>query len=202
MRLNQSIVFAFVIWLVSVGLVQANTESPMIVVKKTINEVIDLLTDEKLKTPTQSAKRRRLIEETIGRRYDYEEMAKRTLARHWRKLSEQEKQEFVTVFKTFLAKVYAKKIEGYAGEHVRYLSEKLRGPFAQVRTTVISDKGELPMDYRLLKKHDNWYVYDVVIDGVSLVRNYRDQFDRIIRSSSHTDLVKKLREKSEELSSP
>jgi len=202
MRLRQNITLIFFILILSAGSVQADPESPMEVVKGTVNKVIALLTDKKLKTPAQLENRRRLIEEAIGRHYDYEEMAKRTLAMHWRTLNEQQKPEFVNVFKTFLAEVYTKKIEGYAGEQVLYLSERFRGAYALVRTKLISEKVDLPMDYHLLKKPEGWYVFDVVIDGVSLVRNYRDQFDRFIRSSSYEDLVKKLREKSEELSSP
>ena len=202
MPLRQNITLSCLILILSVGLVHAAPDSPMEVVKGTVNKVIALLTDEKLKTPDQSEKRRRLIEESIGRHYDYEEMAKRTLAMHWRTLTDRQKAEFVNVFKTFLTKVYSKKIEGYAGEQVHYLSERLHGGYALVRTKLISEKVDLPMDYHLFKKPEGWYVYDVFIDGVSLVRNYRDQFDRVLRSSSYADLVKKLREKSEELSSP
>ena len=198
-RTSNRVIFILMLNL-AVGSVQAAPDSPMAVVIRTVNQVIGYLTDEKLKTPAQSAQRRRLIEETIGRHYDYEEMAKRTLARHWRTLTDQQKTEFVDVFKTFLARIYANKIEGYAGEQIHYLSEQLKGAYAQVRTKVVSNKVDFPMDYRLLKKPEGWYVYDVVIDGVSLVRNYRDQFDRIIRSSSYEDLVKNLREKSADIS--
>lgn len=193
---------AALILILAGGPVHARFGPPTEAVKETINEVIRLLTDKALKKPSQSATRRRLIEKTIGRLFDYEEMAKRTLAMHWRNLNEQQKPEFVHLFKSFLAKVYAKKIEGYAGEQVHYLSEQLDGAYAQVQTQLVSDKLTLPLDYHLLKKPGGWYVYDVVIDGVSLVRNYRDQFDRIIHSSSYADLVKKLREKSEDISSP
>ena len=116
---------------------------------------------------------------------------------HWRKLSQAEKTEFVTLFQRFLSNSYAGKIDGYAGEQVQYLGERIKGNFAEVRTKVVSDKLEIPLDYRLLKNSDNWRVYDVIVDGISLVKNYRGQFARIIKSSSYKGLIEKLRSKVE-----
>ena len=194
-----------IIWLSTATIVLVNVAtatsslSPTSVIKSTIDEVTRLLSDEKFKTPDQLTKRRRMIEEIIGHHFDYEEMAKRSLAAYWKKLSQPEKQEFVKLFTSFLSRNYAGKIEGYAGEQVEYLNERIKGNFAEVRTVIVSDKTELPLDYRLMKKSSNWYVYNIVIEGVSLIRNYRTQFKRIIRDSSYTELVQKLRNKSEEI---
>ena len=198
----------FVIWIVlaTIALNNAATAAPLSspteVIKSTIDEVTRLLSEEQFKTPDQLLMRRRMIEEVIGHHFDYEEMAKRSLAAYWKKLSTEEKQEFVKLFTSFLSWNYAGKIEGYAGEQVHYLNERIKGNFAEVRTKIVSDKTELPLDYRLLKKSSDWYVYNIVIEGVSLIRNYRTQFKRIIRDSSYAELVQQLRTKSKEIQAP
>ena len=178
------------------------TEAPMVVVKSTIDEVIRLVTDEQLKSPEQLSHRRQLLEEAIGKHFDFEEMAKRSLAAHWKGRKRADHEKFVNLFQSLLSKTYAGKIENYSGETVNYLKERLKDGYAEVQTTIVSPKTEITLDYRLLVKDDNWQVYDVVVDGVSLVKNYRVQFDRIIRDSSYEELVKTLREKSEEITAP
>ena len=169
-------------------------------VRTTINEVIRILKDAELKKPGRAEERRRLLEQVIGDRFNYDEMARRALGAQWNKLSDKERQEFVDQFKRLLSSSYADKIEGYSGEQVHYLNERLEADYAEVRTKVASDKTEIPLDYRLLNKSGNWRVYDVVVDGVSLVNNYRSQFTKIIRESSYADLLEKLREKSQKKS--
>lgn len=177
-------------------------EPPTSVVRGTIDEVIRLVTDEELKAPDQTDHRRKLLEETIGHHFDFEEMGKRSLGAHWRNRNEPEQQEFVRLFQTLLSKTYAGKIENYSGEKVQYLKERLKDSYAEVQTTIVSPKTKISLDYRLLLKDGNWRVYDVVVDGVSLVKNYRVQFDRIIRDSSYEELVKTLREKSSDITAP
>ena len=108
-------------------------------------------------------------------------------------MTESERTEFVNIFKGFLSDRYAGKIEGYSGEKIHYLTERLEGPYAEVRTRLISNKVEIPMDYRLIKKDGRWYAYDIIADGVSLVKNYRSQFDKIMRSGSYEELTGRLR---------
>jgi len=171
--------------------------------KGTINEVIRLLEDKELKKSERREERRQLLEKVVGDRFSYEEMAKRSLAAQWTKLNDSEKQEFVELFKSLLSRTYADKIESYSGEPVQYVNE--RNPeagYAEVRTKVISGKAEIPLDYRLMSKAGDWRVYDVVIDGISLVNNYRGQFTKIINSSGYPDLVETLRKKSQKLSTP
>jgi len=167
-------------------------------IKGTINEVIRILSDQGLKKSERAQERRKVLEKVVGDRFNYEEMAKRTLAAHWQKLDEKERAEFVNLFMKLLTNSYADKVEGYSGEQIHYLNERLEGDYAEVRTKAISGKAEIPLDYRLLSKGGNWRVYDVVIDGVSLVSNYRGQFAKIIRTSGYDDLVKQLREKSDQ----
>ncbi len=164
-------------------------------VKSTITKVIRLLEDEELKGPGKVEERRRRLERVVADRFSYAEMAKRSLGAHWRGLTDPEREEFVALFQRLLVKTYARTIEGYAGEQVRYLGERVAGDFAEVRTRIVSDKVETPVDYRLLRMRGDWRVYDVVVDGVSLVNNYRGQFARILRSSSYTELVEQLRKK-------
>ncbi|MBI3355691.1 MAG: ABC transporter substrate-binding protein [Nitrospirae bacterium] len=123
------------------------------------------------------------------------EMSKRSLAAHWTPLTEVERTEFVELFKSFLSDRYAEKIEGYSGQQVVYLSERIEGTFAEVRTELRSGKVEIPLDYRLFLKEGRWHAYDVIVDGVSLVKNYRSQFEKIIRSDSYDELRKRLRDR-------
>lgn len=171
-------------------------------VRGTINEVIGILENQELKKPERTEERRRLLEKTIGARFNYEEMAKRTLGAHWAKLSDAERREFVGLFTSLLTNSYADKITGYSGEQVQYLNERLEGQYAEVRTKVVSGKSEIPLDYRLLNQSGDWRVYDVIVDGVSLVNNYRGQFTKILRTSSFADLLEQLRKKSEKIKSP
>jgi phospholipid transport system substrate-binding protein len=122
-------------------------------------------------------------------------MSKRTLATQWRSLSPQERDDFVDIFKGFLSDRYAEKIEGYAGEQVEYLSERTEGQYAEVRTKLVSQKVNVPVDYRLIKKDETWHAYDIVADGISLVKNYRSQFTKILRDSSYPELVRRLRDR-------
>src|SRR5262249_20809600 len=138
------------------------TESPTDVVRGTVSEVLRILGDAKLKDAGQQATRRRLLEETISKRFDYQEMSKRTLASQWSKLTDKERTEFVDLFKAFLSDRYAGRIQEYSGEKVEYLNERQEGQYAEVRTKLVSSKVEYPMDYRLINKGGRWYAYDVV----------------------------------------
>ena len=171
-------------------------------VKGTINHVIHILEDGDLKKPEKAEQRRRKLEQVIGDRFSYDEMSKRALGAQWPKLSDAQRKEFVDLFKRLLSNTYTGKIEGSSGEQVQYLVERLKDGYAEVRTKVTSGKAEIPLDYRLLELSGDWRVYDVVVDGVSLVNNYRGQFSKIIRASSYDDLVEKLRNKSDQIAVP
>jgi phospholipid transport system substrate-binding protein len=99
----------------------------------------------------------------------------------------------VKLFKGFLSDRYGNRIQNYSGEQVQYLGERREGQYAEVRTKLVSNKTEIPMDYRLVNKSGRWYAYDIVVDGISLVKNYRSQFEKIIRSSSYQELTARLR---------
>ncbi len=176
--------------------------SPTESIKRTIDEVLRILDDVELQRPARLMERRKKLEQVIASRFDYREMAKRSLPKQWKALTAAEQKEFVGLFQSFLSASYADKIEGYSGEQVEYLSERLEGDYAEVRTKIVSEKTEIPIDYRLMGRDGEWFVYDVVADGISLVRNYRSQFDTIIRESGYPELVEELRQKSKEARQP
>lgn len=176
--------------------------APTDAMKATIDEVLRIVREHELKQPNKAAERRQMLERVVEARFDYQEMSRRALGAPWNTLSDQEKQEFVGLFRTLLTNSYADKIETYSGEGVQYLNERTEKEYAEVRTKVLSGKTEIPLDYRLISKVNDWRVYDVVVDGISLVNNYRGQFAKIIRSSSYADLVEQLRKKSEKLKAP
>jgi phospholipid transport system substrate-binding protein len=165
-------------------------------VKQTADAVIKILNNKALSKPEKLAERRLKIRETVEKSFDFEEMAKRSLALHWKKRTPQEQKEFVALFSDLLEDTYIRKIERYEDEKVVYTEEKTDGSFATVRTKVITSKeAEIPVDYKIFKKGQKWEVYDIVIEGVSLVNNYRTQFNQIIRSSSYEELVARLKKK-------
>ena len=173
----------------------AETGSPTEAMKGTIDQVLTVLKDESLKAPERVQERFEILEGIIAKRFDYQEMGKRTLGKHWPKLSEADRDEFVHLFQRFLSKTYAGNVDGYSGEQVEYLKERRKGDFAEVQTAVASEKSTISIYYRMLKSTDVWKVYDVVIDGVSLVKNFRSQFGRIIEAESVEGLLERLRNK-------
>ena len=171
-------------------------------IKGTIDEALTIIRNKELKHPGRTEERRQRLEQVVGDRFDYQEMSRRALGAPWNTLSDKDKQEFVALFRTLLTNSYADKIESYSGEGVQYLNERTEKDYAEVRTKVLTGKTEIPLDYRLVIKGTDWRVYDVVVDGVSLVNNYRGQFSKIIRSSTYADLVDQLRKKSDKIKGP
>ena len=165
-------------------------------VKQTVDAVIKILNNKELKKSEKQNERRLKIRETVEKRFDFEEMAKRSLALHWKNRTPQEQKEFVSLFSDLLEDTYIRKIERYEDEKVAYTEEKNDGSYATVRTKVITTKEtEIPVDYKIFKKGQKWEVYDILIEGVSLVNNYRTQFNQIIRSGSYEELITRLKKK-------
>jgi phospholipid transport system substrate-binding protein len=190
----------FLLWLLGgVSVQSAVAGGATEAMKSTIDEALKIIQDKDLKQPGKAEERRRRLEQVVGDRFDYQEMSRRSLGAPWNTLSDKDKDEFVALFRTLLTNSYADKIESYSGEGVQYLNERTEKDYAEVRTKVLTGKVEIPLDYRLLNKGDNWRVYDVVVDGVSLVNNYRGQFSKILRSSNYADLVDQLRKKSDKI---
>lgn len=169
---------------------------PTDAVKSVIDEALRILNDPALKA--QKERRRQLVKAKVDQRFDYEEMAKRSLGATWGKLSGAQRSEFVRLFGELLEASYSDKVDKYSGETVTFLSETVDGDHAEVRTVLVRPNDKIPMNYRLVNK-SRWLVYDVIIEGVSLVSNYRSQFSQTINQSSYNELVKRLRTRVDEL---
>ena len=190
------LILGFLTWGFSANLVaQAAAGSATDAIKETVDQVFAVIDDEALTAPDRAKERLTLLEDIVARRFDFEEMGKRTLGSHWRTLNAGQQKEFVRLFQHFLSGTYAGSIDGYVGGHVEYVKERRKGAFAEVQTKIVTKKLAVPVDYRLLQRSNTWRVYDVVIDGISLVKNYRGQFGRILKTDSFDTLLEKLQNK-------
>mgnify|MGYP005847759887 CR=1 FL=1 len=167
-------------------------------VKETVDKVIEILKNPALKGPAKIAERRAKIRGVVKERFDFAETARRSLGIYWAQRTPQERKEFVNLFWDLLELSYVDKIETYSDEKILYVGEVVEGDFAMVRSR-IEDRKHLafPLEYRLFKRDDRWWVYDVVIEGVSLISNYRTQFNKIIRTASYEELIRRMRAKLE-----
>ena len=171
-------------------------------VKKSVDDVIRILEDPAWKAPAKKEERRTLLEQTISQRFNFTEMAKRSLGAEWAKRTPEEQKEFAANFQTLLANTYIGRIDAYSAGKVQYLKELHDGEYAEVYTRTDTEKGGIDITYRMNKVSDDWRVYDVVIEGTSLVQNYREQFKRILSKNTFAELSKQLREKSGNIKSP
>ena len=169
--------------------------------KSSIDQVIKILEDPALKS--DEPKRRAALREVASKTFDFGEAARRSLGRHWQNLGDKDRQEFTALFTDLLERGYVSRIEEYSGEKIAYTGDTADGDVATVKTKFTTKKGaDIPVDYRMLKKGDRWLVYDVSVEGLSLVSNYRGQFNKIIETSSYGDLVKRMKARSEEFGGP
>jgi phospholipid transport system substrate-binding protein len=184
--------------LVAVRAAQAGPPTEQL--KGGIDKVLAILQDPALKQPGKAEERRQKIRAIANDVFDWQETGKRALARHWQARSPQEREEFSKLFADLLERSYVGKIEAYSGEKIVYGEETLDGDQATVRTKLITKSGtSIPIDYQMQKADERWRVYDVKIENVGLVANYRSQFNRIIQQSGYNDLIQRLRTKQEEL---
>jgi phospholipid transport system substrate-binding protein len=164
-----------------------------------VDRVLKTLEDPELKKESRARERRHAIRRLAEEIFDFNETARRSLGRHWAARTPAEREEFVRLFGDLLERSYLTKIEVYGGEKVQYTGDAVDGDNATVKTRIVTKSGaEMPIDYKMLKRGDRWVAYDVVIEGVSLVSNYRTQFNKIIQTSSFQELVKKMKTKQEE----
>jgi len=167
-------------------------------VRKTTDRLLAVVSDPAMKSADMAAERAKRIREAVDERFDWKEMSKRTLARYWKKRTEREKEEFIDLFGKLLERTYLDKVESYSGEKVLYVGERVDGKYGIVVVKIVTKKDtEILVKYKLKNKGGAWLVYDISIEGVSLVNNYRKQFNSIMTRSSYEDLIKKLRRKVE-----
>ncbi|MET0486694.1 MAG: ABC transporter substrate-binding protein [Candidatus Rokuibacteriota bacterium] len=168
--------------------------------KAQIDRVIKALEDPELKKEGRAKDRRAAVRKIANDIFDFSETARRSLGRHWQGRTPAERDEFVQLFSDLLERSYISKIETYGGEKILYNSDSVEGDQAKVQTKLVAKGGsEIPIEYRMHKAGDRWLVYDVVIEGVSLVANYRTQFNKIIQTSSFKELMNKMKNKQQEL---
>ncbi|MBW1784073.1 MAG: ABC transporter substrate-binding protein [Deltaproteobacteria bacterium] len=167
-------------------------------IRNTTDKLIAIVSDPALKRPDRAQERARQIRKVVDERFDWAEMSKRTLARHWKKRTQKEQEEFIDLFGKLLERTYLDKVEGYSGEKVLYVDERVEGKYGLVMVKIVTKKEtEILVKYRLKNKGGEWFVYDISIEGVSLVNNYRKQFNSILARSSYGDLIDKLKAKVE-----
>jgi phospholipid transport system substrate-binding protein len=167
-------------------------------IKQTTDKILSILTNPPLKASSKTAEREKLIRQAIDERFAWEEMARRSLARYWDQRTDGEKKEFVRLYSDLLERTYMDKVEGYSGEKVTYEGESIDNGYAVVKVKIVTKRNtDIRVHYRLKRVENKWLVYDVSIEGVSLVNNYRTQFNSIILKSSYENLVKRLRERVE-----
>ena len=170
-------------------------------VRQSADKLLAILKDPQLKGESKKNERRDKLKEVIYQRFDFTEMARRSLGSEWRRRSPEEQREFVKLFTGLLEQAYLDNIESYNGEKFRYLKEQEDNNQAQVDTKIVGNKGqEFSVNYRLHNRNGDWKVYDVVIEDISLINNYRSQFNRMLATSSYEELVNRMKGKT--LSAP
>ena len=168
-----------------------------------VEQILKVLDDPALRSEARERERRAAIRRVADEIFDFGEISRRSLGRYWQERSPAERQEFTLLFTDLLERSYISKIEGYSGERITFVGEALDGEQATVRTKIVSKQGiETPVDYRVLQQGGRWRAYDVNIEGVSLVANYRSQFNSMIQRQTYAGLVKALRAKQDEGRAP
>jgi phospholipid transport system substrate-binding protein len=188
-------------WIMVAGAVAAPAMGPRETVESSVGRVIILLQDaDAVKTEsTRQSDRRTEIRKLARELFDFEEVTRRTLSRHWAARSADERAEFVALFTELLERSYVTRVEAYAGENITYIGEAVDAGYATVRSKILTDRrSEIALDYRLHLRDGRWRVYDLQIDGVSFISTYRSQFDRIIQAESYAALLERMRKKSVE----
>lgn len=163
--------------------------------KPVLAEIVTILSEEGLKGDANRNERREKVMTSIKAGFDFREMSKRVLGKTWKTISEEERLDFTELMTKLLENVYVGKLEGYSGQDIVFTNERKKGNRAQVTTLIEHEGVELPIHYIMKYSADKWMVYDINIEGVSLVRNYREQFKSILRKEKYAGLVKVLEEK-------
>jgi phospholipid transport system substrate-binding protein len=165
-------------------------------IKGTVDRAVLVLKDPSLKPPAKLQERRERLRKVLFARFDFTEMAKRALGSDWRRRTPQEQEEFVRLFSELLERAYAEIIESYSDEKIIYVNERVDGSYADVLSKIQTSRGEeYTINYKAHLVSNEWKVYDVVAENISLINNYRSQFSRVIAKSSYEELMRRLRDK-------
>jgi phospholipid transport system substrate-binding protein len=173
----------------------ANAGEPTEAIRSAVNQGVEILKNTKLDDQKQRAQVIDQLRQVVYPLFDFSEMAMRSLGANWRRLNAQQKKEFVSTFTALLEKTYADQIDVYNGQQVMYTGETLDGDYAQVDSRIIDKNGQTySVAYKLHKVDQKWRIYDVVAENISLVNNYRSQFNRVIARSSFEELLRIMKE--------
>ena len=193
----QALLLALVLSAVTASPAAAGAPSDQL--KTQIDRVLKSLDDPELKKEGRARERRAAVRKIANDIFDFGETARRSLGRHWQPRTPAERDEFVQLFADLLERSYISRVELYGGEKIQYLGDTIDGEQGKVQTKLLTKGGsDIPIEYRMHKKGDRWLVYDVIIEGVSLIANYRTQFNKIIHTASYQELVKKMKAKQDE----
>ncbi|TMA93570.1 MAG: ABC transporter substrate-binding protein [Deltaproteobacteria bacterium] len=200
---SKPILAGFLFLVLSLSSVGAHAGLPTDQIKSTVEKALVVLSDSRLKPPAKLKERRDQLRQILFARFDFTEMAKRALGSNWRRRTPQEQEEFVRLFTDVLERTYAEIIESYTDEKIVYVNERIDGTYADVGSKILTSKGEeYSINYKAHLISNEWKVYDVVAENISLVNNYRSQFNRVIANASYEELVRRLRDKSEFVGAP
>jgi len=201
--MQRKILILSIVTLFTFSLITASNaaSSPTDAIKATVDSVLDTIRDKTLSQPDKKQERREKISAAIKGRFHFEEMSKRSLAKHWKEITDDERADFVKVFSELLEASYISKIEAYTDEKVAYNKETIKGEgkYGIVNTMIITKSVEIPIDYKLISKNGEWWVYDVIIEGVSFISTYRSQYNSIIVKESFAKLLESMKTKLEEV---
>ena len=185
---------SIVVALIVTSTLPARAGAPTDSLRQSVDQVVKILADPAIRDNADA--RRVQVRKVAESIFDYPETARRSLGQHWNARTPQQQEEFVKLFADLLDRSYVSKIDLYQGERVQYTGEQADANDATVKTVIVAKKGtDIPVDYRMHMKNGRWLVYDVIIEGVSLVSNYRTQFNKIIQTESYDALVQRLRAK-------
>jgi phospholipid transport system substrate-binding protein len=199
-RKNNPTMKAMTVFLLALALFSVNAHAgvPTDQIKATVDKALVVLKDPRLKPAAKVKERRDQLKQILFARFDFTEMAKRALGSNWRRRTPQEQEEFVHLFTEVLERAYADIIESYTDEKITYTNERIDGTYADVGSKIQTSKGEeYTLNYKAHLVSNEWKVYDVVAENVSLVNNYRSQFNRVISHASYDELVRRLKDKAE-----
>ena len=197
MRNRDSMNPTFLIWAFLLFLpFNAFADSPTVEIKSTVDQVIQILTNPQFRGESKKQERRKRLRDAIFVRFDFQEMAQRSLGAHWQRRTPEEQTQFIKVFSDLLEQTYVDKIESYNNEKFIYANERIDGSYAEVSSKMRTSKGEeFTINYKLHRVGEDWRVYDLVIENVSLINNYRSQFNRILTGSTYDELISRIKAK-------
>jgi phospholipid transport system substrate-binding protein len=203
MRLRISVFASAASFLVLVTFLTSGVASagvPTEQIKATVDKALVVLKDPRFRTAAKAQERREQLREVLFARFDFTEMSKRALGPNWRRRTPQEQDEFTRLFAGLLERAYAATIESYTDEKITYVGERLDGTYADVSSTIFTSKGEeFSITYKTHLVGTEWKIYDVIVENISMVNNFRSQFNRVISKASYEELVRRLKSKESDL---